>query len=117
MQFTNDKPIYQQIVDLVVRKILTEEWRAEDKILSVRDLGAALEVNPNTVMRAYDKLQQDEVIFNKRGLGFFVSPDAISKIRKERKAQFLHEEAPQFFQTAKLLHISIDELIDLYNRN
>lgn len=117
MLFNNEKPIYLQIMDLVSEKILKEEWKTEEKILSVRDMGAAIEVNPNTVMRAYEKLQQDEIIFNKRGLGFFVAPDAIHKILAAKKQHFLENEVPSFFETAKLLRISFEELHELYLKN
>ena len=114
MQFSPDKAIYLQIIDLVMEKILTEEWKIEEKIISIRELGAAIEVNPNTVMRAYEKLQQDEIIYNKRGIGYFVDSHAIEKIRQIMKKNFVESEAPKFFQNAKLLNISIDELITLY---
>lgn len=117
MKFDSDKPIYLQIIDIVTEKIITKEWPIGEKILSVRDFAANIEVNPNTVMRSYDKLQQDEIIFNKRGLGFYVAENAIQIILKEKKSYFLEVEAPKFFQTAKLLNISIDELINLYNAN
>lgn len=114
MQFTNEKPIYQQIIDLVMEKILKKEWKYDEKILSVRDMGASIEVNPNTVMRSYDKLQQDGIITNKRGVGFFVAHDAIDKILQSKRQHFLENEAPLFFQTAKLLQISKEELMELY---
>lgn len=114
MQFQTDKPIYIQISDLVMEKILKGDWGPEEKILSVRELGASIEVNPNTVMRAYDLLQQDEIIFNKRGLGFFVAKKAPEIISRIKKQHFLKTAVPQFFQSAKLLNISIEELIDLY---
>jgi len=117
MNFQSDKPIYLQIIDIVMEKILTKEWNSGDKILSVREFAASVEVNPNTVMRSYDKLQQDEIIFNKRGLGLFVSENAIQIILKEKKVNFIQVEVPKFFQTAKLLNISIDELIELYKSN
>ncbi len=117
MKFESDKPIYLQIIDIVTEKILTGEWAIGEKILSVREFAASVEVNPNTVMRSYDKLQQDEIIFNKRGLGLFVAENAVEIILKEKKANFLQVEAPKFFQSAKLLKISIDELIELYKSN
>ena len=107
MQFQSDKPIYLQIIDIVMEKILTGEWQ----------IAGSVEVNPNTVMRAYDKLQQDEIIFNKRGLGLFVSDNALQTILKEKKENFIQIEAPKFFQTAKLLKISEEELIELYKSN
>ncbi len=117
MKFSNEKPIYIQIIDLVMEKILKDEWKLDEKIPSVRELGALVEVNPNTVMRSYDKLQQDEIIYNKRGLGFFVSLDAKDRILHARRSNFLLHEAPNFFQMAKLLGISREELIQLYNDN
>ncbi len=116
MQFSNDKPIYIQIIDVVMEKILSNEWLAGDKIISVRELAATLEVNPNTVMRSYEKLQLDEIIVNKRGVGFFVTQDAQQRIIKLKKETFIEHEVPKFYQTAKLLKISIEELTDLYQK-
>jgi DNA-binding transcriptional regulator YhcF (GntR family) len=93
---------------------LQSEWREEEKILSVRDLGAELAVNPNTVMRSYEKLQQDEIIYNKRGIGFFVVPDAISKIKSLRKTAFMANELQQTLYTAKLLGITEQEVIRIF---
>lgn len=116
MQFTNDKAIYRQIVELVEEKILQQEWSLEDRIPSVRELGAAIEVNPNTVMRAYEKLQQEGIIYNKRGIGFFVATQARDSILKTKRRNFLTHEAPLFFKTAKLLSVELETLISLYKQ-
>ena len=71
MDFKETQAIYLQIVDLVCDHIVTGKWKAQERIPSVRELGVQLEVNPNTVMRAYDYLQAREIICNKRGVGFF----------------------------------------------
>lgn len=117
MNFNNDKPIYLQIVAYVCECILQEKWKSNEKILSVRDLGAKMEVNPNTVMRAYEKLQQDEIIFNKRGVGFFVVPDAIDRIKRLQKADFIANELTHTLLTAKLLGLSEEEVLTLYKQN
>ena len=117
MLFNDQKAIYLQIIDHVMEKILVKEWIAEQKIPSVRELGASIEVNPNTVMRAYDKLQQEGLIFNKRGLGFYVSTDVPTKIQQELRKNFMKNDAPKFFQHAKLLNISLNEIVSLYNEN
>jgi GntR family transcriptional regulator len=57
MNFNENQVIYLQIADFVTDKILMDQWRIEEKIPSVRDLAAELQVNPNTVMRAYELLQ------------------------------------------------------------
>jgi DNA-binding transcriptional regulator YhcF (GntR family) len=64
MQFRESQAIYLQIADYVCEKIMLKEWKAEERIPSVRELAVQLEVNPNTVMRTYEFLQQQEIIYN-----------------------------------------------------
>lgn len=115
MQFTEEKAIYIQIAAYMMDKIVKEEWSADSKILSVRDLASELEVNPNTAMRAFEILQQQEIIYNKRGLGFFVQADGKDKIQAQRKKQFLEVELPAIFNSMELLSISIEDLLLHYH--
>jgi DNA-binding transcriptional regulator YhcF (GntR family) len=114
MEFNNQLAIYLQIAEHVCDRIQLLQWPAGEKIPSVRELAVSLEVNPNTVMRSYEHLQQMGVIHTRRGLGYFVSPDAVSNIAAARKEQFLQEELPQFFRRLLLLGIELDELKDRY---
>ncbi|MGO1243877.1 MAG: GntR family transcriptional regulator [Sphingobacterium sp.] len=114
MEFNSNKAIYLQIVEHVCEKIMLNVWILEEKIPSVRELAIHLEVNPNTVMRAYDFLQQKEVIYNKRGIGFFISHEAMKAVKLYKKAIFLEEELPQVLRNIYLLNISLDELKDRY---
>ena len=85
MEFNSDKAIYLQIADYICDQIQMKKWKSNEKIPSVRELGVMLEVNPNTIMRAYDYLQQQEIIFTKRGMGYFVNEHSSAKIlRVER---------------------------------
>jgi DNA-binding transcriptional regulator YhcF (GntR family) len=110
MEFKDNEPIYLQIAGYVSEQILLGKWAAEDKVPSVRELAVALQVNPNTVMRTYEQLQNQEVIYNKRGIGFFVAPDALRKIKTFRKERFLQQDLPEFFRNLFLLEISLDEI-------
>ena len=76
MEFSENRPIYLQISDVICEKILSGELRAEDRLMSVREYGALIGVNPNTMMRTYEKLTNDGIIYNKRGIGYFVCPGA-----------------------------------------
>ena len=67
MDFKTNKPIYQQIVDFCFSKVLTKEWKPEERVVSVRELAALLAVNPHTVLKAYEFLQSEEIIYPKRG--------------------------------------------------
>jgi GntR family transcriptional regulator len=114
MNFSENQSIYIQITEFVKEQILLNKWQKEEKIPSVRDLAAELQVNPNTVMRAYDFLQQQGVIYNRRGIGNHVSPDAGEKILEARKEKFLQKDLPSFFKNMHLLEIGFDELERLY---
>jgi len=67
-------------------------------------------VNPNTVLRTYDILQQEAVFVNRRGIGIFAADDAIKQASRFRKAQFLEQDILQFFRTLYMLEMNLDEL-------
>ena len=114
MDFRDNEPIYMQIAAHVSENITLDKWQAEQKIPSVRELAIALQVNPNTVARTYDFLQNQEVIFNKRGIGYFVGTDAKNKIKTYRKERFLQQELPELFKNIFLLDISLEEIEKRY---
>ena len=113
IDFNNTQTIYMQIVDWVFEQILTAAWKPGDKAKSVRELAVMFEVNPNTVMRSYDYLQNNGIFLNKRGIGFFVTDDAVEKIKFLRKREFMEEEVPVFIKNVKLLDIDVNEIINL----
>jgi DNA-binding transcriptional regulator YhcF (GntR family) len=110
MEFRQSQAIYLQIADYVCEKILLGEWKVNEKIPSVRELAMLLEVNPNTVMRTYDFMQQHNIIFNQRGIGFYVAADAVKNVRLYRKNEFFEKELPVIFRSMYLLNIDMDEL-------
>ncbi len=116
MEFREKQAIYLQIAEYVFEEILLKKWQDGDKILSIRDLAIALEVNPNTVQRTYDFLSQQGIIANRRGMGFFVEPDAEAKIITFRREQFLKNELPNFFRNLYLLKIDIATLPPQYEQ-
>ena len=114
MDFNANKAIYLQIVEHICEQIILGTWGADEKVPSVRDMAIQLEVNPNTVMRTYDLLQQKEILYNKRGIGFFVSADALPQIKAYRKAIFVQEDLPQFFKNIYLLDFTLEDLTARY---
>ena len=117
MTFSENKPIYLQITDRIMDSIAAGDYRAEERLPSVREYASNVEVNANTVMRSYDWLQQQGLIFNKRGIGYFVMPDAVSKILKMRREIFFKEEADYFFRRVASFGITPEELGDLYRKH
>ena len=117
MQFNDSQAIYLQIAGFIEDKILRKEWQVDERIPSVRDLAVALEVNPNTAMRSYDYLQQQEIIYNQRGIGYFVSKDGLDLVLKNRRNQFLEENLPEFFKNITLLGFTLKEMDSLYQQH
>ena len=74
MNFKESKAIYLQIADRICDEILLGQFAEEERIPSVREYATIVEVNANTVMRSFDYLQSQNIIYNKRGIGYFVSP-------------------------------------------
>ena len=116
MQFRETQPIYLQIADYVCERILLRQWSAGDRIPSVRDLAVMLEVNPNTVMRSVEFLQEKEIIHNQRGVGLFVSDISHQNALKHRKDEFVEKELPFFFRNLVLLQTDLDELEPLLKK-
>ena len=110
MKFTKPKAIYMQIADYICENILALELKEGDRIQSVREMAAQVEVNPNTVARTFSYLQEKEIIYNKRGVGYFVAEDALTKTKALKKDAFIKQFLPEVFKMMELLGMSFDDL-------
>ncbi len=115
MDFNSNKPIYRQIIDFSYNNILSGNWSEGERIPSVRELAAQLAVNSHTVLKAMEYLQQRDIIYQRRGMGFYLNDDARQKVMADRRANFFDETLPVLFDEMKRLDISINEIIDRYN--
>lgn len=88
MNFKESKAIYLQIADRICDEILLGQFAEEERIPSVREYATIVEVNANTVMRSFDYLQSQNIIYNKRGIGYFVATGARELIHSLRKNTF-----------------------------
>ncbi len=116
MNFKESKPIYLQIADRICDEILQGRYAEGDRLPSVRDYAATVEVNPNTAMRSYDFLQSRAVIRMQRGIGYFVEQGAAGRIRAFRRETFMNEELYDFFRQARSIGITPEELVALYRQ-
>jgi len=96
MDFHDNKPIYLQLADQLMDEVLSGMVSGGARIPSVREYAARTGVNANTVMRSYTHLQQEGVIFNRRGIGYFYTDDAPEKVRQMRLNELLDKEIYQF---------------------
>ena len=116
MIFNDNQPIYLQILELINYKIMNEEWIPDERIPSVRDMAVTYEVNPNTVMRAYDILQNGEIIFKRRGVGYYLASDAREKTVLQSKNEFISNDLPKLFAKLDTFAITLSELEDIYSK-
>lgn len=114
MDFKEKKAIYEQIAERICDEILLGKYECDDRIPSVREYAAIVEVNVNTVMRSFELLQSKDIIYNKRGIGFFVSQDAAKSIVSMRKEVFLNHDINEFFKQIYMLNIPIESIADMY---
>ena len=113
MKFDEHKPIYLQISDNICEKILSNEYPEDERIPSIRELGGLLGVNPNTVMRSYEHLKSLDIIYDKRGVGFFTSKNAKKEIKKMYKKEFINNELPEIIKKMKMLDIEVEEMMEI----
>lgn len=114
MNYNTNQSIFIQIADRICDRVLSGEYLADSRIPSVREMAVEMEVNPNTVMRSFERLQTNDIIYNKRGIGYFISPEAERKIRQMRHNQFIEEVLPAVFKEMQLLSVGFEELTHAY---
>ncbi|MBI9103368.1 MAG: GntR family transcriptional regulator [Spirochaetales bacterium] len=123
MEFKDKKGIYLQIAENLMDRFLEDvsgEFSSNDsdedpRIPSIRETAEDLGVNPNTVMRSYSFLQELGIIYNRRGIGFFLSADGRKKAVNWKKDEFIRVELPEVFKTMRLLDMKPDDLMVLYS--
>lgn len=98
--FHSSKPIYEQIAELIKKRIIRGELAAGDKLPSVREMALEVNVNPNTVQRTYRELEMMKIVETKRGQGTFVSKDekTLATIRDEVKKEIFENFIKQMLE-------------------
>lgn len=116
MRFSEHQAIYEQVADHVCEMILRGHWPEGERIPSVRELAMELQVNPNTVNKGYAYLQDRDIIYNQRGIGYFVSEGGRARTISLKRDEFIHDELPRVFHALELLEIDFSQLEELYDR-
>ncbi len=116
MQFKEKKAIYIQIADRIADNILSNRWKPDNRIPSVREMAVDMEVNPNTIARTYGYLQDQGIIKNQRGIGYFVAPDAGKLVKESKRQDFVKNELPLFFKSLDLLDMNLKAIGILYKK-
>lgn len=89
LDYRDKRPIYEQVVEKLERLIMGGALETDSKMPSVRAMGMDLAVNPNTIQRAYNQLEQEGYLYTVSGRGSFVAPE--SEWREAKKKKMLAE--------------------------
>ncbi|PJK10026.1 GntR family transcriptional regulator [Lysobacteraceae bacterium NML120232] len=111
-QWADNLPIYRQLKDLVVARIIAGELKPGDALPSVRTVAAEYQLNPITVSRAFQELADEDLVEKRRGLGMFVIEGAPQKLLASERRRFLDEEWPQVLARIAQLGLDLGELVN-----
>ena len=103
--------IYQQLADILAAQLLDGEPAAGEAMPSVRALAGRYLLNPLTVNRALQALDDEGLLENRRGMGFFVAPGARERLKAVERERFLHTEWPRLRDRLRRLGIGADQLV------
>lgn len=110
INFDTSKPIYEQIIDQVKQRLVRGELNPGDRLPSQRDMAREIEVNPNTIQRAYREMEVLELVETQRGKGTFIKEDKNMVI--EIKKEMARDAAFRFLQEMTALGFSTDEIVN-----
>lgn len=110
MEFRPNYPIYLQVAEHIIERLLNGEWHDGQKLPAVRDLSVSTSVNPNTVIKSFAFLLDHGIVTTQRGVGYFLTEGAYQRSLALKKEQFFHETLPEFFAQMTLLDISMNEV-------
>lgn len=111
-RLADNKPIYMQIMDTVKAGIASGELQPGQRILSVRDMAKEFEVNPNTMQRALNELERENVLISERTSGRYVTEDR--KLIEEMRYEMAREAVEKFKNDMKVLGFTSGEIKDFF---
>lgn len=112
MEWNDAQPIYRQLRDLVMQRVLDGSFPEGEPIPSVRQVAAEYRINHITVSRAYQELVDMGLLEKRRGLGMFVRPGARAALSSEEKRRFLDEEVPALAARARTLGVAVNTIVE-----
>lgn len=89
LDYSDGKPIYEQIKDNLKQLIIDGVLKTDDRVPSVRELALTMAINPNTIQKAYKELEFEGYVYSVRAKGVFVAP--VEKIAEDKNTDKLYK--------------------------
>ena len=109
--FDGREPIYVQIADRIRHEVLSGTLKEDDQVMSTTQYATTYRINPATAAKAFAQLVDEGVLFKKRGIGMFVSPDARSVLADHRRERFFADVVEPMVAEARMLGIPLADVV------
>lgn len=109
--FDDRSPIYRQIADQIRNEVLTGALKPDDQVMSTTQYAGFYRINPATAAKAFQQLVDENVIYKRRGVGMFVSPDARERLQADYRKRFFADVVDPMVTEARNIGIPISEVI------
>lgn len=110
--FDERSPIYHQIAEQIKAQIVGGELQPDEQVMSTNQYAAFYRINPATAAKGFHQLVEEGVLYKKRGIGMFVSPDAHDKLRAQRRERFFADVVDPMVAEAELIGIPLDDIVN-----
>ena len=109
--FDDRSPIYLQIANAIKDDVLRGALEEDEQVMSTNQYAAFYQINPATAAKGFAALVDEGVLYKKRGIGMFVSPDARAKLRTGRRERFFAEVVDPMLAEARMIGVPVDEIV------
>ena len=109
--FDDRSPIYLQIAAGIKNDVLSGALKEDEQVMSTNQYAAFYRINLATAAKGFAQLVDEGVLYKKRGIGMFVSPDARARLRAERRERFFADVVEPMLAEARRIGIDLDEII------
>ena len=109
--FDDRGPIYLQIADGIKDDVLSGALKEDEQVMSTNQYAAFYQINPATAAKGFAQLVDEGVLYKKRGIGMFVSPEARAKLRTERRERYFADVVDPMLAEARMIGVDVDEIL------
>jgi GntR family transcriptional regulator len=108
--FDDRSPIYVQIANGIKDEVMSGTLKEDEQVMSTNQYAAFYQINPATAAKGFAQLVDEGVLYKKRGIGMFVSPDARERLRSQRRERFFADVVDPMLAEARMVGVGLDEI-------
>lgn len=109
--FDDRSPIYRQIAEQIKKEVLGGSLRSDEQVMSTNQYAEYYRINPATAAKAFQLLVDDGVLYKKRGIGMFVSPDARAGLQARRRERFYADFVDPMVAEMNAVGIAVKDVV------